>query len=210
MIDYKKIPAYEATTKPGIIKVPPTLFVKVDGEDAPGSERFKAAIKVVYGIFYAIKMWDKKHTPPKDYEQFTVAPLEAMWWTCVSEKFDPKSPEEWQWIIMIRVPNFVTQKFFEEVVEELVLSKKNDIYKKARLELTHEGFCVQILHIGPYDKEDASLKILRDYANKNKYEIYGRHHEIYLNYPGRTAPDKLKTVLRYAVRQKTAEIVIEA
>ena len=208
MIDFKKIPAYKARTEPDIINVPPILFVKVDGEGSPQSDSFQEAIRIASGIFYTIKFWGKKHALPEGYDNFTSAPIEAIWWTAAGQKFDPGSPEEWRWTVMIRVPAFVAPEYFREVIDELVSTKRMDIYKKARLETTHEGFCAQILHVGPYDKEQDSLNRLRKYAHKSGYEIYGRHHEIYLNNPSRSAPEKLKTVLRYPVRKKDNEIIV--
>jgi hypothetical protein len=208
MIDFKKIPAYQATAKPSLINIPPILYVKIDGEGSPEGDDFQAAIKAVYGIFYAVRFWDKQHKPPKGYDKFTSAPMEAIWWTPVGQEFDPDKPEEWHWTVLIRVPDFVTQEFFDEVINELVSTKGSGPYEKARLETVHEGCSVQMLHLGPYNDEKDSLDRLYSYAKGEGYEIYGRHHEIYLNTPNRTAADKLKTVLRYPVRLKDTETTL--
>ncbi|HET7673763.1 MAG TPA: GyrI-like domain-containing protein [Candidatus Saccharimonadales bacterium] len=208
MINFKNAPAFRAKLKPDFINVPPILFIKVDGSGSPANKDFQEALKTVYGIFYTIKLWGKKHDLPEGYEDFTTAPLEAIWWTGVGQEFEPDRPQDWRWTALMRLPDFVTREFFDEAVNELVEKKKTEIYKKARLENMHEGCCAQILHIGPYDQQMKSLEKLYKFVADNGYEIYGRHHEIYMNDPNRNPPEKLKTVLRYPVRKRHGELEI--
>lgn len=208
MIDFKKDPAYKSKTKPQTICIPEELYIKVDGEGAPSSQAFQEAVQIVYGLIYSIKFWDKNHKPPKGYDKFKVAPLEGIWRAKSGKEFDLKKPEDWQWTVLMRVPEFVTKSFFDKVMNDVVSKKKSDIYKKARLETTHEGLCAQLLHIGPYDQEKGSLDKLIDFVEDNGYEIYGRHHEIYMNDPSKVAPEKFKTILRYPIRKKVPEFVL--
>lgn len=208
MIDYKKDPTYKAKQEAKSISIPPALFIKVDGEGAPSLPAFQEAIQIVYGLIYGIKFWDKQHEPPEDYDKFTVAPLEGIWWTKSGKDFDIKNQKDWQWTVMIRVPQFVTEEFFKKVVKEMAAKKKTDIYEKARLETIHEGLCVQIMHIGAYDKEQPSIEKMLDFAREEGYETYGRHHEIYFGDPRRTPEEKLKTILRYPIKKKAPDLAI--
>jgi hypothetical protein len=208
MIDFKKDSAYKAEKNPKCVCAEPALFIKVDGTGPPASDSFQEAVSIVYGLVYAVKFWGKKHNLPEGYDKFTGAPLEGIWWLQDGKKFDAKKPGDWQWTVMMRVPEFVTDIFFKKVVNETVKNKKTDIYTKARLEMTHEGLCVQIMHVGPYDKEKSSLDKLNKYVEEKGYEVYGRHHEIYLSDPRRVPKERLKTILRYPIRKKDAEVVL--
>lgn len=209
MIDFKKDPAYRAKSEPDTIYADPMLFIKIDGEGAPEDRAFQEAVQAIYGLVYSIKFWDKKHKAPKAYDKFSISPLETIWWMKGDSQFDMNRPKDWEWTALIRVPDFITQEFFEEVVEEVSSVKASGIYKKARLETMHEGLCVQIMHIGPYSSEKSSLDKMINYARNKGYEVYGRHHEIYFNDPRRTVPEKLKTILRYPIKKKDKEISLE-
>ena len=199
-IDFKKTPAYKARTNPVLIDIPEMTFVMVDGEGAPeDNPEFQQAMQVLYGIVYTIKFWDKKHVAPHGFSKFTLTPLEALWWSKKGKEFDSKDPSDWQWRVMIRVPEFVTEDFFKEVVTELVRNKHTDMYKKARLAHYQEGTSVQLMHIGPYDQEAEDIARMHDYARHEGYELIGKHHELYFSDPRRTAPEKLKTLIRHPV-----------
>jgi len=205
-IDFKKDPIYKAKPIPTIIDVPKMLFVMVDGKGAPeGSKKveteFQLAMQVLFGIIYNIKFWDKKFHAPKDYAKFTLAPIEALWWMKTGQDFDISKPDDWRWTAMLRLPEFVTPKYFKEVVAACIDGKKSDIYDKARLECLEEGTCVQILHTGPYSKEQPNIEKMHAFAKDNGYELTGKHHELYFGDPRRTAPEKLKTILRQPVKK---------
>lgn len=208
MINYKKDPIYKAKQEAQSICIPPMLFIKVDGEGSPDSPEFQEAIQVVYGLVYGIKFWDKQHMPPKGYDKFTGAPLEGIWWTKSGKDFDIKNQKDWQWTIMMRVPEFVTEPFFNKITNELTAKKKTDMYKKARLETVHEGLCVQIMHVGPYEKEQLSLDKMMEFTQEGGYETYGRHHEIYFSDPRRVPEDKIKTILQRPIRKKAPDLAI--
>ncbi len=205
-IDFKKDPTYKAKTNPEIIKIPKMLFIMVDGKGAPESSagnetEFQQAFQILFGILYTIKFWDKKFTPPAGYAKFTMAPIEGLWWT-EGKEFDMDHPENWSWTVMLRVPEFVTSEYFEEVVNKCIETKGTNIYRKARLEYLDEGTCVQIMHIGPYNTEPPTIKRMHEYAFDNGYELVGKHHELYFGDPRRTAPEKLRTILRQPVEKK--------
>lgn len=206
LIDFKSDPTYKAKLAPEMIDVPAMLFVVVDGAGSPeassqGESEFQTAVQILYGLVYTIKFWDKKYPPPKDYAKFTVAPLEGLWWMTNGGDFDQARPADWHWTLMLRLPEFVTPEYFSQVVTELVARKQTDIFKKARLEHRHEGVCVQILHIGPYDQEAPTIANLRQFAKDNGYEPSGKHHELYFGDPRRTKPEKLRTILRQPVHK---------
>lgn len=203
-IDFRKEPIYKAKLVPDIVDVPEMLFVAVNGEGQPeNNHEFQEAMQVLYGIVYTIKFWNKKHTPPKGYAKFSLTPLEGLWWTKSGNEFNSKDPNDWKWQVMIRVPEFVTPRFFEEVVSELIKSKQSDMYKKARLVHFHEATCVQLMHIGPYDQEDADIIKMHAFAQGQGYTLAGKHHELYFGDPRRTKPEKLRTLLRQPVEGGT-------
>lgn len=201
VIDFKKDPIYKAKTKPQIINIPEMSFVMIDGEGAPESSsksetEFQEALAAMYGIVYTIKFWEKKFTPPAGYAKFTMAPLEALWWMKNGHEFDMNQPDEWRWTAMIRVPEFVTPEYFGDVITAVKEAKKSDVYGKARQEKFTEGTCVQIMHIGPYNQEQADIDAMHAYAIEQGHKLRGKHHELYFGDPRRTAPEKLKTILR--------------
>jgi hypothetical protein len=183
-IDYKQDPTYKAKTQPQLIDIPKMLFVMVDGEGAPeaagtGQTQFQAAMQVLFGIVYMVKFWDKKYKPPKNYTKFSLPPVEGLWWTKSGRPFDLSVPDDWQWTLMIRLPEFVTPDYFKQVVDELIVKKQSDIYKNARLAHFEEGKCVQIMHIGPYDQELPNIEKMHAFASDNGYKAVGKHHELY-------------------------------
>jgi len=125
-----------------------------------------------------------------------------LWWTESGRNFDLAEPADWGWTVMLRLPEFVTQEYFTEVVKNLIDRKKSDMFKLARLERFHEGTSVQIMHIGPYDQEQPNIEKMHAFARANGYDITGKHHELYFGDPHRTAPEKLRTILRTPIANK--------
>jgi hypothetical protein len=206
-IDFKKEPYYKAKITPEIIDIPKMLFVMVDGEGAPDTAskaqtEFQTAMQVLFGIVYTIKFCDKKYPAPDRYTKFSLAPIEGLWWAKSGHEFDTDRPDDWRWTVMLRLPEFVTPDFFDKVVDDCVKSKQKDIYKKARLERFEEGLSVQLMHIGPYDQEGDNIKRLHEFAKVSGYELDGKHHELYFGDPRRTAPEKLRTILRQPIYKK--------
>lgn len=210
-LDYKKAykELYQPKTKPSIIEVPEMIFIAIDGEGNPNScPEYKAAIEVLYGLSYAIKMSKMNGTQPAGYFEYVVPPLEGLW-QVDGVDFDGMNvtdKDKFKWISMIRQPEFVTEEVFEQA--KLVLQKKKPALdlSKARLMKMTEGLCVQIMHKGAYDDEPASIEQMKRFLDENGYiEDFseGRfHHEIYLSDPRKSSPDKLKTVIRHPIKKK--------
>lgn len=210
-LDYKKEykDLYQPKTKPSIIEVPEMIFIAIDGEGNPNScPEYKAAIEVLYGLSYAIKMSKMNGTQPAGYFEYVVPPLEGLW-QVDGVDFDGMNvtdKDKFKWISMIRQPKFVMEEVFEAA--KLVLKKKKPALdlSKARLMKMTEGLCVQIMHKGSYDDEPASIEQMKRFLDENGYiEDFseGRfHHEIYLSDPRKSSPDKLKTVIRHPIKKK--------
>jgi hypothetical protein len=200
-IDFKREASYKALRTPDFVDIPDMLFATVEGEGAPEQNRdFQEAIQALYGTLYTIKFWAKKHPAPKGYSDFSVMPLEGLWWTDNGQPLDPAKPQGWRWKLMLRVPEFVTPAFFKQVIDELGTRKPSPTLPKTRLEHFKEGACVQIMHIGPYDKEEADIAQMHEFAAHKGYRLIGKHHELYFDDPRRTRPEKLRTILRQPVR----------
>lgn len=204
MIDFKKDPLYKATPTPALVEVPAMTFVTVDGTGAPEAKpedanQFQEAMQIMYGIAYTVKFWTKKYPAPKGYDQFTMPPLEALWWMTSGQEFDMTRPNDWCWTALHRLPEFVTPAFFKTVVTELVERKKSDLFKRAKLTVFTEGKAMQILHVGPYNLEAPTIEKLHAFAQENDYKLRGKHHELYFGDPRKTDPKKLKTILRQPV-----------
>jgi hypothetical protein len=202
MIDYKKTQKalYQPTTEPSIVDVPEMPFIAVDGKGDPNtSAEYAAAAETLYALSYAIKM-------KKDWAgrfDYVVPPLEGFW-ACEGETSAPTVIDKsgFLWTMLIRQPDFVTETVFIEAREIAAKKKPALDFSKARLERFAEGLCVQIMHIGSYDDEPRSIRKLADFAAANgcreDFRVR-RHHEIYLSDPRKTAPEKLKTVLRHPI-----------
>ncbi|MDR2585456.1 MAG: GyrI-like domain-containing protein [Prevotellaceae bacterium] len=209
--DFKKAykDLYAPKSKPSVIDVPEILFIHVHGEGNPNtSQEYKNAIEILYGLSYAIKMSKMNGTQPQGYYNYVVPPLEGLWWLGLGDDqyFDGKTvidKDKLRWNSMIRQPEFVTQEVFEDA--KLILSKKKPMLdlSLANLATWNEGLCAQIMHIGSYDDEPATIEILENFiiesGYKNDISQARKHHEIYLSDPRKTAPEKLKTIIRHPI-----------
>lgn len=192
--------------KPVVVQVPPLQFAMIDGAIEKGSEpgkspSFAEATQALYGLSYTLKfMLKKRKTNAIDYP---VMALEGLWWV-EDGMFDITIKDNWFYTLMILQPEMITAELFEEAQEQ-VRKKKGDspALSKARLEYFEEGLCVQMMHIGPYAAEPATIECMREFmqANGMKDNVgpNGKHHEIYLSDPRKAAPDRMKTVLRHPV-----------
>lgn len=200
-IDYKKDfkELYLPSAKPILIDVPVMQFLMVDGKGDPNGAEYQQAVPLLYSLVYTIKMKGKNL---KGYCEYTVPPLEGLWWE-EDDTFDFQAREKWNWTSMIRQADFVTQDVFAWAIEHAKQKNPDLDYSKVRLETFPEGLCVQAMHTGPYKDEPATVEKLRSFIHKNNLtEMTGnvrKHHEIYIKNPLRTAPEKLKTVLRIPV-----------
>ena len=206
--DYKKEykEFYLPPKKPKIITVPAMNFAAVQGKGDPNDPagEYKAALELLYGIAFTIKMSYKGSHKMDGYFEYVVPPLEGLWHQPGAEGVDFSNKETFIWTSMIRLPEFVTRAEFDWAVQEATAKKKKD-FSKVEFFTYDEGLCVQCMHIGSYDTEPETLRQLDAFAAEQGYcpdfSDTRFHHEIYLGDPRRTAPEKLKTVLRHPIRR---------
>ena len=209
--EYKEF--YLPPKKPQIVNVPQMQFVAVRGKGNPNEEggEYKAAVAVLYAVSYTLKMSKMGDHRIQGYFDYVVPPLEGFWWQikdgAVVSGFDYSDKSTFNWISVIRLPDFVTQKDFDWA-KETATAKKGLDCSRAELFTLEEGECVQIMHTGSYDDEPATIKLMDDFALENGYTLdfsaTRLHHEIYLSDPRKTAPEKLKTVIRHPVKRAGA------
>lgn len=207
--DYKKEfkEFYLPPSKPGIVTVPPMRFVAVRGAGDPNEDggAYQQAMGLLYGISFTLKMCDKAGYTMKGAFPYVVPPLEGLWWQEGQESIDFAHKERFQWISMIRLPDFVTPADFAWAVAEATRKKKQD-FSRAELLTYDEGICVQCMHLGPYDDEPATIAAMDAFAAEQGYSLdLGQeryHHEIYLSDPRRCAPEKLRTVIRHPITRR--------
>lgn len=183
-----------------IIDMPPMNFLMVDGRGDPNTtEEYKDAIEALYAVAYKIKFTSKK-TTGKDY---VVPPLEGLWWAEDMDAFTTtRDKSKWNWTMMIMTPDWITEAFYNQALEQVRASKDLPALPLLRLDNYHEGLSAQILHVGSYDDETPTLlRLHQEWLPQNGYQENGVHHEIYLSDPRKTAPEKLKTILRQPVRK---------
>ena len=201
--EYKEL--YAPKKGPGIIEVPPVTYVAVRGSGDPNEEggAYQQAIAVLYAISYTIKMSKKGSRQIEGYTDFVVPPLEGFWWQDAAEGIDYAHKEAFNWIAVIRLPDFVTREIFGWAVEEATAKKKIDCSIAEYLRV-REGLCVQCLHVGSYDDEPATVEAMDAFAREQGYEIdlseERRHHEVYLSDARKVAADKLKTIVRHPIK----------
>lgn len=203
--EYKEF--YMPKNKPSIIDVPAMNYIAVRGKGDPNEEGgdYKKAIEILYSVAYTIKMSKKGTHEIEGYFDFVVPPLEGFWWQDGVEGVDYSDKSSFNWISVIRMPVFVTKEEFEWAVKEAEKKKGIDCSKAEFITIT-EGECVQMMHIGPYDDEPATVAVMDDYIEKmgykNDFSATRLHHEIYLSDVRKTAPEKLKTVIRHPIVRK--------
>lgn len=196
------------------VEVPKMQFLMIDGRGDPAtSSAYQEAIEALYGVAYRIKFFSKNELG-RDY---IVPPLEGLWgsemmvsalWEVEDEEewlriYHASDRDEWSWTMMIMLPDWIETAHVETAVEQVQTSKELPALDRLRLEHYEEGLCVQTLHIGPYVKEGPILaKMHLDFLPSNGLVENGSHHEIYLSDPRRSAPEKLKTVLRQPVKKR--------
>ena len=205
--DYKKEykEFYLPPAKPCIIEIPAMNFVAVRGSGDPNAENgeYQRAMGMLYGISFTLKMCDKAGYTIKGAFPYVVPPLEGLWWQEGQGRIDFAHKERFQWISMIRLPDFVTRADFDWAIAEATRKKKQD-YSSAEFLTYDEGLCVQCMHLGPYDDEPATIAAMDAFAEAQGFGLdlsqSRRHHEIYLSDPRRCAPEKLRTVIRHPIQ----------
>lgn len=207
--DYKKEykEFYLPKAAPQIVTVPKMNYLAVRGSGDPNIEggEYKEAIGLLYGIAFTIKMSKKGSHKIEGYFDYVVPPLEGFWWQDDTEGVDYSRKEDFKWISLIRLPDFVSEDDFKWAVSEAEQKKKQD-FSKVEFLTVEEGLCVQCMHIGAYDDEPQTVAMMDRYLDENGYEndfSEGRmHHEIYLSDARRVSPEKLKTVIRHPIKKK--------
>jgi hypothetical protein len=206
--DFKKTQKdlYQPESAPSVVDVPEMIFIMVDGKGDPNDPKgeYAAAIQILYGLSYTIKMSSKRTL------EYVVPPLEGLWtlekieFTGHAAKITDK--RKFRWTSMIRQPDFVTPEIFETAKAALQKKKAGMALSLARQEVWTEGLCAQVLHRGSYDDEPETVERLERFITESGFRSdmseTRRHHEIYLSDPRKTAPEKLRTVIRHPVRRK--------
>lgn len=204
--EYKEF--YLPKNRPEIVNVPKASYIAVRGKGDPNEAAgaYKAAVGVAYAVAYTIKMSKLGDRRMDGYYDFVVPPLEGFWWQEGMDGVDYARKAQFHWISVIRLPDFVTKADFDWAVSEAGRKKKLDC-SAAELLTMDEGVCVQMLHLGPFDDEPATVAQMDTFLAENGYEndfSDGRlHHEIYLSDARKVAPEKWKTVIRHPIRRKT-------
>ena len=207
--DYKKEyrEFYLQKAKPSIVTVPPMNYIAVRGEGDPNAEggAYQRAIGLLYGVAFTIKMSKQGDRRIEGYFDFVVPPLEGFWWQEGVAGVDYTRKADFRFISVIRLPDFVTEADFDWAVSEAT-RKKNADFSPVEFFRYDEGLCVQCLHVGPYDDEPRTVALMHEFMAAGGYvlDITGArmHHEIYLSDARKTAPEKLKTVIRHPIRRK--------
>ena len=203
--EYKEF--YLPKNTPQIVTVPPMNYIAVRGKGDPNEEggAYKTAIGVLYAIAYTIKMSKKGDHRIEGYYDFVVPPLEGFWWQNGAEGFDYTDKSAFNWISVIRLPDFVTKADFDWAVAEAARKKKLDCAMAEFLTMD-EGECVQIMHLGSFDDEPATVAIMDAYLEANGFENdfsdTRLHHEIYLSDARKVTPEKWKTVIRHPIKKQ--------
>ena len=202
--EYKEF--YLPKSKPSIVTVPSMNFIAVRGQGDPNVEdgEYKQSISLLYGIAFTIKMSKKGSRQIEGYFDYVVPPLEGFWWQDGVKGIDYAHKENFKWISVIRLPDFVTKADFAWAIKEATRKKKVD-FSKVELLTYDEGLCVQCMHIGPYDDEPATVALMHKFMEEQEYSLditdKRMHHEIYLSDARRVAPERLKTVIRHPIKK---------
>jgi len=199
-IDFKKTQKelYQPSSKEVVmIKVPEMQFLMIDGMGSPGdSQEYQNALAALYPVAFKTKFLSK--AKGKDY---VVPPLEGLWWADDMNDFRSGNRDKWKWTMMIRQPDWITEKFIEEAIE---ITKKNkpeisELLDKLRFERYNEGQCAQIMHLGPFSEEGPTVDKVHNFIEDQNGKFDGfnqKHHEIYLSDPRKSKPENMKTVIR--------------
>ena len=184
---------YASPKKPKLVETRPAKYLAISGSGAPGGKEFEDKIGALYGLAFTIKM-TRKFDGKGDY---VICKLEnQLWLDDDKADYSDMDQEQWNWKM------FVTDEDLQQAQETLLKKGNSEEVKQVKLETIEEGLCVQMLHVGPYDKEPETVEIMKTFTEEQGMELYGRHHEIYISDPRRVPPERLKTILRMPVRKK--------
>ena len=199
--EWKKVhkDLYGIKAQPVLLDVPEQSFIMLDGEGNPNAADFSERVGALYGLAYAVKMNYKKSAAGQAVDDFAVYPLEGIWRqkTSGADKLDK---DNLAYTIMIAQPDFITPEMWQDALAKTRIKKPNPLYEEVRFERMADGKSVSILHVGRFDDEPASFAKMDNFCQEHGLQRSSdTHREIYLNNANRTAPEKLKTILRYAV-----------
>ncbi len=200
--EYKEY--YQPKKKPEIINIPSFNFIAVRGKGNPNEENgmYQQAISVLYAVAYTLKMSYKTDYKIEGFYEYVVPPLEGFWWQEDKKNVDYLNKEKFHWISVIRLPDFISKKDFDWAVEKASMKKKIDC-SKVEFFTFEEGLCVQMMHYGSFDEEEATVEIMNQYLQekgyRNDFNKSRLHHEIYLSDARKVAPEKWRTVIRHPI-----------
>jgi hypothetical protein len=178
------------------IDVPAMNFLLVNGEGAPTSPQYSEAIEALFAVAYTLKFMVKKGKG----NDYAVMPLEGLWWVDDMTKFSADRKDEWKWTAMIMQPKYVVAEDVNLAVEQVKKKNNSAALSKVRFESFKEGPAAQIMYVGPFSAEGPTIAKIHMYIQNSGHTLSGKHHEIYLNNPATTAPEKLKTILRQPMK----------
>ena len=197
---------YLPKERPELIKVPSYQYYTLEGKGNPNSEIFATEVGVLYALSYGIKMLPKKGISPAGYFEYTIFPLEGIW--DISEEAKEAgifNKDQLVYKIMIRQPDFVTKELAQEIIQSVNKKKPHPLLDNVKFESIEDGLVVQMLHVGSFDDEPKSFELMKAFCTTNNLIREDlRHREIYITDARKTAPEKLKTVLRYSVKRGEA------
>ncbi|MFZ5354753.1 MAG: GyrI-like domain-containing protein [Bacillota bacterium] len=201
-VDIKKEMKYiysASSKKVEEVEVPKMNFIMIDGEGNPNETPwFGEAVSALFSTAYTIKFMIKK----AEGIDYSVMPLEGLWWMDDMNEFTVENKHRWKWTLMIMQPEYVTREIYENGLEAAKKKKGIKALDNLRFESYEEGLSAQLLHIGPYTEEEQDIEAIHKYIEENGYDKTGKHHEIYLSDMTKTAPEKLKTILRQPMKKK--------
>lgn len=181
-----------------IVDLPAMNFLMLDGAGDPNhAPAFQTAVETLYTVAYTLKFMLKKGADGIDYG---VMPLEGLWWSEEMATFSVERKSDWLWTLLIMQPDFITAAQVEAAKVEAAKKKDLPALSQLRFEAYHEGLSAQIMHLGPFAAEGPTIATLHTFISNQGYQLRGKHHEIYLNDLRRTAPEKLKTVIRQPIK----------
>lgn len=181
-----------------VVEVPPLSYLMIDGAGDPNtSQNYADSIEALYAVSYTLKFLAKKSSNPADY---VVMPLEGLWWADNMAEFSIENKNMWKWTSMIMQPSFVTSAMVNLALEQVEKKKDLAALSGMRFEKHDDGLSAQIMHMGPYAAETPTIRKLHQFIEDNGYSLRGKHHEIYLSDSRKTAPEKLKTIIRQPIK----------
>ena len=186
---------YKSPKQPTLIETTSANYLTIDGRGEPGGDCFQESVGALYSAAFTIKMTRKAN----GLGDYVVCKLEGLWWSDKNKEFARVAQKQWQWKLMIRTPDCVTQDDLQRAADAIISKGKSTEGARVMLEPIDEGLCVQLLHIGPYEQEAETVARMDQFMKENALVRNGRHHEIYLSDPRRVPPERLKTILRQPV-----------